>query len=54
MSKQDKRYQRFKFRTLELRDNLQKEADKKYQPLTGLMNDIFVKHLTELKSNNSK
>lgn len=46
---QDKRYQRFKFRTMELRDNLQKEADKIGQPLTGLMNDIFVKYLTELK-----
>ena len=44
-----KRYQRFKFRTLELRENMQKEADKKYQPLTGLMNDIFVKYLTGLK-----
>ncbi len=47
----DKRYQRFKFRTLELRENMQKEADKKYQPLTGLMNDIFVKYLTGLKNN---
>lgn len=45
----DRRIKLFKFRTLELRENLQKEADKKYQPLTGLINDILIKYLNGLE-----